>query len=130
MTPLRAIRTKCLDCCAGELATVRNCDLCEQCQLWPFRMGKGVRGKGSIIKPIRRYCLWCMKGQPNEIRLCPSAERCALYPYRFGRRQTAMAHLAEKTSRQRGGGTRSPAGLWVGQDRLSEQPKVPVGGTF
>ena len=98
MTPLKAIRAKCIDCAAGELGTVRSCEF-PDCPLHPFRMGKGVRGKGSILRPIRRYCLWCMRDQPNEVRLCPSAERCALYPYRLGRRPTTRPLLAEKTQR-------------------------------
>ena len=85
MTPLKAIRARCVDCCDGELATVRHCDFKEECPLWPFRMGKGVKGLGGLLKPIRCYCLWCMRDQPMEVRLCPSAERCALHPFRFGR---------------------------------------------
>lgn len=38
MTPLRAIRQKCVDCCAGQLAEVRFCP-CSTCPLWPYRMG-------------------------------------------------------------------------------------------
>ena len=39
VSPLKAIRAKCIDCCAGELAEVRNCHI-EDCPLHPFRMGK------------------------------------------------------------------------------------------
>lgn len=38
MTPMKAIRTKCLDCSAGQPAEVRLCSL-EKCPLYPYRMG-------------------------------------------------------------------------------------------
>ena len=37
-SPIKAIRAKCVDCCAGELAEVRHC-AATACPLWPFRMG-------------------------------------------------------------------------------------------
>lgn len=39
MTPLKAIRAKCLDCCCGQAKGVRLCT-CQNCSLFPFRMGK------------------------------------------------------------------------------------------
>jgi len=39
MTPLRAIRAKCLDCCGGFAADVQMCP-CSDCPLYPFRRGK------------------------------------------------------------------------------------------
>lgn len=105
MTPLKAIRAKCIDCAAGELGTVRSCEFKGECPLHPLRMGKGTKGLGGCMKPIRRYCLWCMNGQQVEVRLCPSAERCALYPYRLGRRPTTRPLLAEKTHCLTGVGT-------------------------
>ena len=38
LTPLRAIRKKCIDCCCGNKREVRLCPL-ERCPLWPYRMG-------------------------------------------------------------------------------------------
>lgn len=102
LSPLKSIRAKCIDCCTGSLGTVRHCDFKVECPLWDFRMGKGAKGKGGLMKPIRRYCLWCMRDQPMEVRLCPCAERCALYPYRLGRRPTTRPLLAEKTQRRAG----------------------------
>lgn len=48
LTPLRAIRAKCLDCCAGQVAEVRRCEL-ENCPLFPYRFGK--RPKEGIDTP-------------------------------------------------------------------------------
>ena len=42
MTPLKAIRAKCLDCCAGEANEVKLCEI-ESCSLWPYRFGKGMK---------------------------------------------------------------------------------------
>lgn len=54
MTPLKAIRAKCLDCVCGQLQEVRLCP-CKDCPLYPFRMGKnpnraGVTNNGSFSK--------------------------------------------------------------------------------
>ena len=35
----KAIRAKCLDCCAYQKEEVKLCTCCT-CPLWPFRMGK------------------------------------------------------------------------------------------
>lgn len=82
-TPLKSIRAKCLDC--GGMADVRTCTFEEECPLWPLRMGRGIKGIRSVLKPIRAYCLWCMRNQRKAVRICPSLE-CALHPFRFGRR--------------------------------------------
>ena len=39
MTPIKSIRTKCLDCCCGSPQEVRLCPS-QNCALWPYRMGK------------------------------------------------------------------------------------------
>jgi len=77
LTPLIAIRKKCLNC--KETRTdIRNCEF-KDCQLYPFKIGKG-RPK---LKDIRKYCLWCMNNQENEVSLCPSKE-CSLFLYKLG----------------------------------------------
>lgn len=38
-TPLKSIRLKCLDCCAGSSLEVSRCHI-ETCSLHPFRFGK------------------------------------------------------------------------------------------
>lgn len=39
LTPVKAIRSKCLECVVGNMAEVRRCHL-KDCALWPYRMGK------------------------------------------------------------------------------------------
>ena len=37
-TPMKAIRLKCLDCCAGQLLEINKCHI-EKCPLWKYRTG-------------------------------------------------------------------------------------------
>lgn len=39
LTPLKAIRAKCLDCSGGVMSEVRECRIVS-CSLHPYRMGK------------------------------------------------------------------------------------------
>jgi hypothetical protein len=38
ISPLKALRARCIDCKAGELSRVRKCDHLD-CPAWPYRMG-------------------------------------------------------------------------------------------
>ena len=38
LTPIKAIRTKCLECCCGQVKEVREC-VVKNCALYPYRMG-------------------------------------------------------------------------------------------
>lgn len=46
MTPVKAIRAKCLDCCCGSAHEVRLC-VCTDCTLWPFRLGRNPNRKAK-----------------------------------------------------------------------------------
>ena len=56
MTPLKAIRAKCLDCCCGQAHEVKLCP-CSDCPLYQFRFGKNPNragiGTGSALKKWR-----------------------------------------------------------------------------
>ena len=39
LTPIKAIRAKCVDCSAGSLVEVRECVI-KKCPLYPYRMGR------------------------------------------------------------------------------------------
>jgi hypothetical protein len=39
LTPIKAIRQKCVDCCCGQVLEVRLCPATD-CTLHPYRMGK------------------------------------------------------------------------------------------
>lgn len=50
MTPMKAIRAKCLDCCCGSSNEVRLCTA-ESCALHPFRLGKNpYRAKRELTE--------------------------------------------------------------------------------
>jgi len=54
LTPLKAIRAKCLDCSAGQPSEVRKCPI-DNCPLFTYRFGhnpsrKGVGGKSALVK--------------------------------------------------------------------------------
>lgn len=42
----KAIRLKCIDCCAGQIAEVRKCPA-TNCPLWRYRMGKEIKDDTS-----------------------------------------------------------------------------------
>jgi len=60
MTPMKAIRKHCLDCCCGSSKAVKYCT-CDgingtRCFLWPFRFGKrpktlARKGLGWLLDP-------------------------------------------------------------------------------
>ena len=39
LTPLKAIRARCLDCCGNNQAEVRHC-VVWACPIWPYRMAR------------------------------------------------------------------------------------------
>lgn len=43
LTPIKAIRLKCLDCCCNSPNEVKACK-CNTCALYPYRFGKRPRG--------------------------------------------------------------------------------------
>lgn len=52
LTPLKAIRAKCLDCCCGSAYEVKKC-ASGDCPLFSYRFGKNPsrRGIGGSFKP-------------------------------------------------------------------------------
>jgi hypothetical protein len=46
MSLSRVIRAKCLECCCGSVAEVRDC-IIQSCPLWPYRMGSNPFRKVS-----------------------------------------------------------------------------------
>lgn len=52
LTPVRAIRQKCLDCCNGQSAEVRLCT-CKTCPLYGYRMGHRPKGEQFTTETYR-----------------------------------------------------------------------------
>lgn len=42
MTPLKAIKAKCLECSCGQITEVKNCPI-KDCSLWEYRTGHGQK---------------------------------------------------------------------------------------
>ncbi len=42
LTRAQAIRAKCLECCAGQKAEVRKCEI-KTCAWWRYRLGKEIQ---------------------------------------------------------------------------------------
>ena len=53
LTPIRAIRAKCIDCCCGSSQEVELCP-CTDCPLYIFRFGKNPNVKLSDEERERR----------------------------------------------------------------------------
>ncbi|RVT93423.1 hypothetical protein [Sphingomonas crocodyli] len=49
---LGAVRAKCLDCCAAQLAEVRKCTA-TACALWPLRMGTNPLNRRTLTEQQR-----------------------------------------------------------------------------
>jgi len=91
LTPLKAIRKKCLNCSGFSTKEVRDCPSfetdggIEYCFLYPYRLGKRPKQKTEFtpIKSIRKYCLWCCCGNKKLVKECPTID-CPLWIYRLG----------------------------------------------
>ena len=49
LTPLKAIRAKCLDCSNDQRKEVKECPI-TKCPIWPYRMGKRPAVDESVNK--------------------------------------------------------------------------------
>lgn len=50
LTPIKAIRAKCLDCSCGQVKEVRCCPM-KNCPLYPYRMGRRPADDKYIDEP-------------------------------------------------------------------------------
>jgi hypothetical protein len=121
LTPLQAVRQKCLWCCNGSAHEVALCDA-QACPSWPFRFGRKptaeiiadqgdtvLRPPESALHAIKRKCLDCSGASKSEVRNC-ALKDCALHPFRQGKnpnrtyspdeRARRAQHLAKLKSRQ------------------------------
>lgn len=51
ISPLKAIRKKCLDCCGEQYMEVKGCPV-TQCNLWKFRLGIHPFTKKNVKNPF------------------------------------------------------------------------------
>lgn len=61
MTPLKAMRAKCLDCCAGSRYEVAHCCM-ENCPLFPYRFGRRPgSGRSKLTDEQRASAAECLR---------------------------------------------------------------------
>jgi hypothetical protein len=53
LSPMKAIRAKCLDCCCDQQAEVRRCEILT-CPLWRYRMGREEHDELYVRKPMSK----------------------------------------------------------------------------
>ena len=99
LTPLQAIRTKCLWCCNGSKHEVALCKD-EVCPSWPFQFGRKptAEQRDTALKAIKRKCLDCSGGAKSEVRNCARTD-CALHPFRQGKNPN-RAYSPEERARR------------------------------
>lgn len=51
LRPMRAMREKCLDCCCGQVAMVKDCPI-TGCAIWPYRFGRDPRRKPRAARTM------------------------------------------------------------------------------
>lgn len=85
MTPMKAIRARCLDCSGGSQKEVRECPI-DWCPLYEYRLGHRPKEKTlTPMRAIRAHCIACCDGNIREPSLC-TAIKCPLYAYKLGKR--------------------------------------------
>ena len=83
MSPRKAIRLHCLECCSGSASEVKKCTR-EQCFHFEFRFGTKTPAQStSPAKAIRGRCLDCGEGIA-DVRRCVH-DACPTWPFRFGK---------------------------------------------
>ena len=123
LTPLRAIRNKCLWCCNGSAHEVALCPA-KACPSWSFRFGhkpteeviaeqrdtplhplewrmtasEFQAARHSALKAIKRKCLDCSGASKAEVRNCAFVD-CALHIFRRGTNPN-RAHSPEERARR------------------------------
>ena len=72
-TPIKSMRFKCLDCCAGSAPEVKKCE-CIECPLWLYRFGRrpSKEDKAALFdaKPCRSLpsgeIYWRVEGEDKK----------------------------------------------------------------
>lgn len=97
LTPIKAIRAKCLDCCCGSAKEVELCPI-PDCSLYPYRFGKNPNIKLSDEQRARRAAHFKIKpasrahktpAQPGRVTILPRPKR----PQRGGQTHKESPHI-------------------------------------
>jgi hypothetical protein len=98
MSPMQALRDRCIDCCAGSQAEVRTC-VSLNCPAWPFRMG---------TNPWREYTPEQLASLRERGKALAARGKAVSYlpsdvADPFGAPQPTPSHLAEPQAKQNTG---------------------------
>ena len=67
LTPIKAIRAKCLDCMCGQAGEVRLCPI-EDCALYPYRFGKNPYIKRELSPEQRQAMTAHLRKHTSEVK--------------------------------------------------------------
>lgn len=98
-TRRRCVAHNCFTCSGWSYSERENCKHTD-CELHPYRTGKGQQDAQARNKAIRDYYLSCMNGQSGEIKGCTLYNRCALFPYRQSLPDWTYSKVIEKDERE------------------------------
>ncbi len=73
MSPMQAIRRKCLDCSGQQMTEVKLCGVVA-CPLWPFRAGKHPYTKTRLLEAVSEEC----QGSGTPAPAIPSSQATSL----------------------------------------------------
>lgn len=101
LTPKRAIRRRCLDCCGYARKEVKACmngEYVSNCVLWSYINDKPYKGKKlTPCKAIRQECLMC-QGNSEGVRECTD-KQCSLFFFKEGTNPNIQLSEQEKKRR-------------------------------
>lgn len=99
-TPLKAIRKKCVDCCANQRKEVKLCPH-KTCPLWHYRFGKKPKVFEEVFfefKPRKKGAVWAIR---NEKRTRTVYVFKKNQSYVVGRKQFSDLELAKDYAREK-----------------------------
>lgn len=133
MSPLEAIRKRCMDCRGFNWSEVRDCDPTfeqgQECPLYPYRFGSRPKEKPELttLQAIRAFCLHCCNDSAYEVNLCP-AEDCPAWGFRDGHnpnlkgvQRTSDEHMRMMTEKAVLAKNRAVEGTFINSDYEDEE---------
>lgn len=82
LSKTKAIKLKCLDCSGFDRSSVKECVI-EDCELYPYRLGKNPHTSKQRNNNMKLHCVNCSGGNKPNIKRC-TVETCPLYYHRIG----------------------------------------------
>lgn len=114
LTPMQAIRKKCLWCAGGSRTEVRLCPA-TSCPLYEYRGGKRPeRAQRTPVQAIKAKCRDCCGETWADVQKCPGQKLadgpCSLHPFREGKNP----NVSEES---RAAARRRAQGAFLGEER-------------